>query len=60
MCIPDMNPAIIRAADLVLDAGPLNGGTGSTIVDVTGRSPVVLREGAVGSGDFFKQASIVD
>lgn len=60
MRIPDMDPAIIRAADLVLDAGPLKGGTGSTIVDVTGRSPVVLREGAVGSGDFFKQASIVN
>jgi len=40
MRIQDMDQAIIQAADLVLDAGPLKGGTGSTIVDVTGRSPV--------------------
>ncbi|OQY02330.1 MAG: threonylcarbamoyl-AMP synthase [Desulfobacteraceae bacterium 4572_123] len=53
MRIPDMDPAIIRAADLVLDAGPLQGGIGSTIVDVTGQSPVLLREGSVGIGEFF-------
>ncbi len=53
MCIPDMNPAIIQFADLILDAGPLKGGIGSTVVDVTGRSPVVLREGAVGAVDLF-------
>jgi len=52
MRIQDMDPAIIRAADLVLDAGPLKGGIGSTIVDVTGQSPVLLREGAVGIGEF--------
>ncbi len=54
MCLQDMDPAIIRAADLVLDAGWLKGGIGSTVVDVTGRLPVVLREGAVGAADFFK------
>ena len=52
MRIPDMDPAIIRAADLVLDAGPLQGGIGSTIVDVTGQSPMLLREGSVGIGEF--------
>jgi len=52
MRIQDMDPAIIRAADLVLDAGPLKGGIGSTIVDVTGQSPVLQREGAVGIGEF--------
>ncbi len=53
MRIPDINPAIIRAADLVLDAGPLKGGIGSSVVDVTGKSSVMLREGAVGAGNFF-------
>ena len=33
--------------DLVLDSGPLAGGLGSTIVDVTGTDPIILREGAV-------------
>lgn len=33
--------------DLILDAGPLAGGPGSTVVDVTGDRPVILREGAV-------------
>lgn len=38
---------LIQNVDLVLDAGPLAGGPGSTVVDVTGDSPVVLREGFV-------------
>jgi len=54
MCLQDMDPAIIEAADLVLDAGRLKGGIGSTVVDVTGRLPVVLREGAVGEAALFK------
>jgi tRNA threonylcarbamoyl adenosine modification protein (Sua5/YciO/YrdC/YwlC family) len=33
--------------DLVVDGGPSPGGRESTIVDVTGEVPVVLREGAV-------------
>ena len=33
--------------DLILDAGPLKGGPGSTVVDVTVSKPVILREGAV-------------
>jgi L-threonylcarbamoyladenylate synthase len=54
MCIQEMDPAIIEAADLVLDAGRLKGGIGSTVVDVTGRFPVVLREGALGAENLFK------
>lgn len=50
----DLPPEMIEAADLVLDAGPVQGGTGSTIVDVTGSCPKVLREGAVPSADLFK------
>jgi L-threonylcarbamoyladenylate synthase len=45
--IPDLDPRIAQGVDFILDAGPLKGGVGSTIVDVTGESPVVLREGEV-------------
>ncbi len=45
--VQDLDPSITDMADLVLDAGPLKGGTGSSIVDVTGRKPVILRQGAV-------------
>lgn len=33
--------------DLVIDGGPSPGGTESTIVDVTGEMPVILRDGAI-------------
>ena len=43
----DLAPSILKKADLILDAGSVAGGTGSTIVDVTGTAPVVLREGKI-------------
>ena len=45
--IEDLPRAVIAQLDLTLDAGPLEGGAGSTVVDVTGRIPRVLREGIV-------------
>jgi len=45
--IPDLDPRIAQGADMVLDAGPLKGGAGSTVVDVTGETPVIIREGEV-------------
>ena len=46
--IPDqLPPAFFRQVGLVLDAGSLKGGTGSTIVDVTGYPPAILREGLI-------------
>ena len=45
--IEDLPPAIIDQLDLILDAGLLQGGRGSTVVDVTGQIPEVLREGIV-------------
>lgn len=45
--VGDMPEALLRAADLILDAGGLPGGAGSTVIDVTLRPPVILREGAV-------------
>ena len=46
-CIADLDPAVAGAVDLILDAGGLEGGAGSTILDVTCDPPVILREGAV-------------
>jgi L-threonylcarbamoyladenylate synthase len=45
--IEDLHPAIAAAADLILDAGPLAPGIGSTVVDVQPAAVQVLREGAV-------------
>ena len=45
--VSDLNPEMLDALDLILDAGPLRGGAGSSVVDVTADPPSVLREGAV-------------
>ncbi|MBC2734140.1 MAG: threonylcarbamoyl-AMP synthase [Desulfobacteraceae bacterium] len=45
--IEDLHPAIVAAADLILDAGSLKPGIGSTVVDVQPDAVQVLREGAV-------------
>lgn len=45
--ISELDPAISDAVDLILDAGPLQGGIGSTIVDITTDPPTILREGSV-------------
>lgn len=45
--VEEIDPSVLEAADLVLNAGPLAGGPGSTVVDVTATVPVILREGAV-------------
>lgn len=45
--IPDIDPEIAEKVDLIIDAGTLKGGAGSTVVDVTGELPVIIREGEV-------------
>jgi len=45
--IADLQPGVAEHLDLILDAGPLKGGRGSTVVDVTGKVSRVLREGVV-------------
>lgn len=42
-----LNEALAEPPDLILDAGLVKGGRGTTVVDVTVSSPRVLREGAV-------------
>ncbi len=49
--IADLDPRVTDEVDLVLDAGPLAGGMGSSVVDVTVDPPRILREGAVSSTD---------
>jgi L-threonylcarbamoyladenylate synthase len=43
--IGDLAPALRQAVDLILDAGPLPPGPGSSVVDVTVTPPEILREG---------------
>ncbi|MBI5592859.1 MAG: threonylcarbamoyl-AMP synthase [Deltaproteobacteria bacterium] len=45
--IADLDPAVAARVDLILDAGPLKGGSGSTILDVSKDPPVLLREGSI-------------
>lgn len=47
--ISDMPGQLIQAADMVLDAGTLKGGIGSTILDVTRDPPLLLRQGTIPS-----------
>jgi len=50
----DLAPEVVRRLDLILDAGPLEGGPGSTVVDVTGgRRPIILREGVIAARDIM-------
>jgi L-threonylcarbamoyladenylate synthase len=45
--ISQIDPALAKEVDLILDAGILGGGVGSTIVDVTHDVPAIVREGSV-------------
>ena len=45
--VDTIDPSVAAKLDLILDAGPLPGGPGSTIVDVTVDPPEILREGRI-------------
>lgn len=51
--VSEMDPLITDKLDLIVDVGALKGGMGSTVVDVTGDSPKILRQGAVSEKDIF-------
>jgi L-threonylcarbamoyladenylate synthase len=51
--IRDLDSKILHEVDLVLDAGPLSGGVGSTVIDVTEKKPIILREGIISSDQIF-------
>ncbi|MCP4022776.1 MAG: threonylcarbamoyl-AMP synthase [Desulfobacteraceae bacterium] len=45
--IATLDKNIIEKSDLILDAGSLKGGIGSTVVDVTHKPPKILRQGEI-------------
>jgi len=49
----DLDSAIVDKLDFILDAGPLQKGIGSTVVDVIVDPPKILREGEVSARDIF-------
>ena len=49
--VNDLDEKIVDSVDLILDAGPLKGGVGSTVVDVTGETPMILRQGELSQKD---------
>jgi L-threonylcarbamoyladenylate synthase len=51
--IDDLEPQIAGQLDLILDAGNLIGGRGSTIVDVSAGKPKILREGAISAQEIM-------
>lgn len=51
--VKELDPRIIEGADLIIDAGPLTGNTGSTVVDVTCTPPRILRQGSTSARDIF-------
>ena len=52
--LEDVPPEIVAAVDVVIDGGELPG-TPSTVVDLTGAEPRVLREGAVTARDVLER-----
>jgi L-threonylcarbamoyladenylate synthase len=51
--LADLDPQIAGQVDLVLDAGTLQGGVGSSVVDITVEPPQILREGQVTAGQIL-------
>ncbi len=45
----DLPQSIINKSDMIIDSGPLKGGLGSTIVDVTSSKVKIIREGIISS-----------
>jgi L-threonylcarbamoyladenylate synthase len=55
--VSEMDPLMTDKLDLIIDVGSLKGGMGSTVVDVTGNSLKILRQGAVSEKDIFAAVS---
>ena len=49
----DMDPELFQGVDMILDAGRLKGGKGSTVVDVTVEPLKILRKGELSEDDIF-------
>jgi L-threonylcarbamoyladenylate synthase len=51
--IAELDPRIIESVDMILNAGTLRGGQGSTVVDVTENPIQIIREGSVPAKDIL-------
>ncbi|MBF0573933.1 MAG: threonylcarbamoyl-AMP synthase, partial [Desulfamplus sp.] len=51
--ISTLAPEILSKVDMVLDAGTLKGGIGSTVVDLTCNPIKILRQGEIASSEIF-------
>jgi L-threonylcarbamoyladenylate synthase len=52
--IADLEENFKNQVELILDAGELKGGPGSTVIDVTINPPVILREGEVSTKELME------
>ena len=55
--VADLEAEVAKKLDMIIDAGPLKGGVGSTVIDVTHDPPLILREGEVSARDILKAAA---
>ncbi len=55
--VTQLPPAMVKGSDMILDAGPLKGGQGSSIVDVTTDPVRILRQGAISSNEILQTLS---
>jgi L-threonylcarbamoyladenylate synthase len=57
--VTQLQPDLTVGINLILDAGPLSGGIGSTVVDVTRTTPEILREGSIPADEILKAIKAV-
>ncbi|MDP3283760.1 MAG: L-threonylcarbamoyladenylate synthase, partial [Desulfobacterales bacterium] len=56
--ISEIDPDIAESVDLIIDAGDLEGGIGSTVIDVTEEPPVLIREGGISINEINKTTGV--
>ena len=52
--VADLPSDLMAKMAVILDAGPLFGGAGSTVVDVTTHPPAIIRQGSVPAADIWQ------
>jgi L-threonylcarbamoyladenylate synthase len=56
--ISEIDPVIAESVDLIIDSGELEGGAGSTVIDVTKDPPAMIREGSVSVSEIGKMLGV--
>ena len=51
---PEVDAQLGSVVDMIIDGGPCPGGIESTVVDITGEAPLILRRGAVPESEIWK------